>query len=147
MAGTTPKAVVANAFLGKSKPPTQAEVTKALGTAQPLWQQLLALLADDLQLTQTEWGSSSPKTGWSLRLKNGDRIIVYLSPMQGSFRASFALGEKAVRTALADDLPAAAAKLIRTAKKYAEGTAVRIDVLTKEDVVTTRKIAEAKLKN
>ncbi len=147
MTAKAAKPAVTNAFIGRSEPPAPAELAEALGPAQPLWQQLLTLLASELDLTRHEWGSSSAKLGWSLRVKQGDRIIVYLSPSQGSFRASFALGDKAVRAILAGDLPQAAMKLVREAKKYAEGTAVRIDVGTGEDIAAIRKIAEAKLRN
>ena len=138
---------MANAFIGKAKPPTDKELTAALGPAQPLWKQLLAELADELKLAAREWNTYSPKAGWSLRIKRGDRIILYLAPLQGCFRASFALGDNAVRAALAGGLPGPVVKSIESAKKYAEGTAVRIEVNTAEDVEVVKKLGKAKMDN
>lgn len=136
-----------NAFCGWEEAPSERELTEALGPCRALWDELLAQLADELDLTSREWGTSSPKLGWSLRIKRGDRIIVYLAPLHNRFRASFALGDRAVQAALNSNLSAAANQLIRKAKNYAEGTAVRIDVGKPDDLVTVRKLAEAKLRN
>lgn len=137
----------ANAFIGKPKAPTDKELSAALGPAKQLWDRLLSELADESDVSGHEWNSYSAKAGWSLRVQRGDRIIVYLSPLAGSFRASFALGDKALKEALASDLPAPVTKLIKNAKKYAEGTAVRIEVTAPEDLLTVKKLAQAKLKH
>src|SRR5208282_6886827 len=88
-----------NAFIDKSKKPTAAELTAALGPSKSLWDQLLAGLADEHNLTVQEWNSYSRKAGWSLRLKLKDRNILCLTPCQGCFFVSFALGDKAVQAA------------------------------------------------
>jgi len=138
-------AALPNAFVGKSKPPTGKELAAALGAAKSLWERLLLELADELKLTEQEWNTSSPKLGWSLRVKSGDRIIVYLAPLEGCFRASFALGEKAVKAALAMGIPAPVVEIIKSAKKYAEGTAVRVEVREPGDVEVVKKLVRAKL--
>jgi hypothetical protein len=109
----------ANAFIGKPKPPTDKELSAALGPAKSLWDQLLTELADELKLPAREWNSYSQKAGSALRVKRGDRVILYLAPFQGAFRASFALGEKAVQAAKAGGLPKPLLKIIEKAKKYA----------------------------
>jgi len=138
---------MANAFCGHPNPPARKELDDALGKAKALWERMLSCLADDLGPIACEWGSSSPSLGWSLRVKRGGRIIVYLAPLQGCFRASFALGDKAVKTALAANLPEQVVKTIQGAKRYAEGTAVRIEVKSPDDLTTVRIIAAAKSKN
>ena len=133
-----------NAFAGKPKPPTEKELKAELGTSKALWDGLVDDLAKEHKLAR-EWNRYSKKAGWSLRLKRGDRNIVYLSPSRGCFRASFALGDKAVQAALASGLPKPVIKLINEAKRYAEGTAVRIDVQGTEDVGIVTKLAAIKL--
>jgi hypothetical protein len=85
-----------NAFIGKQDEPSAAELDSALGLAKPLWDRLVAILADELGIADHEWRSYSLNAGWSLRLIRQKRVIVYLSPSRGSFMASFALGDKAV---------------------------------------------------
>lgn len=132
-----------NAFIGQAERPTDSQLTAALGPARTLWDELLAALAADCDVE--EWNFYSRKAGWALRLKHGKRAIVYLSPGRGCFMASFALGDRAVEAAHAGGLPARVVKIIGDARKYAEGTAVRIDVKTAKDLAAVRKLAAIKL--
>jgi hypothetical protein len=136
-----------NAFIGKAKPPSESELAVELGSGKKLWDDLAAIMEEELSLDTQEWNSYSPKAGWALRWKRKERNIVYLSPHRGCFTASFALGDKAVRAAREQGLPAPVLKIIKEAKKYAEGTAVRIAVKTPGDVEVVKKLAMAKLEN
>ncbi len=91
--------MVTNRFIGKSQKPTEDELSAQLGVNKGVWDRLLAELAKEFDLVTAEWNSYSPKAGWSLRLKRGERNVVYLSPGHNCFMASFALGDKAVRAA------------------------------------------------
>jgi hypothetical protein len=117
--------------------PEEAQYTASLGAVRPLWNKLLAALP---QCEGHEWKSYSPKVPPSLRLKHGKRVIVYLLPGSGTFRASFALGGRAMEAARAAKLPG-----LDGAKKYAEGTAIRIDVKTAKDVDLVCRFAAIKL--
>ena len=102
---------------------------------------------EDLKLDTAEWHSSSVKLGWSLRLQVKKRNIVYLGPRGGCFLAAFALGDRAVAVARKSELPARVIKLIAEAKRYAEGTAVRIEVRDAADVHVVKLLARIKLEN
>jgi hypothetical protein len=67
-------------------------------------------------------------------------------PCEGYFLASFALGEKAVVAAHASDLPVSVLEVIDSAKKYAEGRGVRIEVRNPQDVSHVEKLAIIKMK-
>lgn len=138
--------MVANAFAGKAAHPTDDELAEALGPAKLTWDRLLEELAQECALATREWNSYSRKAGWSLRLKHGERNIVYLSPGKGSFMASFALGDRAVEAARHSGLPKKTVEIIDTAKRYAEGTAVRLDIGGLKDVPAIKKLAAIKLK-
>jgi hypothetical protein len=112
-----------------------------------LWQQLVADLKRELKLDKEEWNSYSIKAGWSLRLQLKKRNIVYLSPGAGCFLASFALGDKALAAARKSKLPKSVFKIIDEAKRYAEGTAVRLEVHEPEDVAVVRTLAKIKIDN
>jgi uncharacterized protein DUF3788 len=135
-----------NAFVGRSKPPGNRDLSEVLGESASHWRQLLTNLKG-AGIEDQEWSSYSPKAGWSLRLKHGGRNIVYLSPSQGAFMASFALGERAVKAARAGNFSPQVVKILKEAKHYAEGTAVRIEVKTPEDVAVVTKLAAIKLAN
>ena len=140
-------APLANAFIGQPEAPTDRDLIAELGPAKKYWDRLLTELAAECGLVMREWNCYSRKAGWSLRLQRRTRNIVYLSPHRGSFGASFALGDKAIQAARDSELPKRVLKIIAEAKKYAEGTAVRIEVTNSEDVEAVKKLAKAKLEN
>jgi hypothetical protein len=136
-----------NAFIGKSKKPTDDELAEVLGAAKSLWDKLLVELADELKIVDSEWNSYSSKAGWSMRLKVKKRNILYLSPSCGCFCVSFALGDKAVQAARQSKLPRRVIKIIDESKRYAEGTGVRIEMKKSTDVEIVKKLAAIKLDN
>lgn len=133
-----------NAFIGHATKPTDPELAAELGPKKPLWDELLAEL-ERLGVADQEWSSYSPKAGWALKVLRKGRVIVYLSPQHGGFLASFALGEKAVVVAKKSKLPPKILKIIAEAKRYAEGTAVRVEVTSRADVCAIAKLAAIKL--
>ncbi len=136
-----------NAFIGKLTQPTPKELTGKLGQAKDLWNDVVTNVASECGINQKEWNWYSPKAGWSLRLKHKKRNIVYLSPCDGSFRVAFILGEKAMRVAKNTPFPAKFAKLIAEAVRYPEGSAIRFEVTSAEDVAFVKQLAKIKVEN
>jgi hypothetical protein len=135
-----------NAFIGKAKAPTGAEVDAALGATVALWKQLVDWMAEQ-GAGESEWNSSGAKYGWALRLKVKKRNIVYLAPCEGCFRVAFVLGEKAVAAARKSDLAKSTLKIIDEAPRYAEGTGVRLMVKAAKDLAAIKKLALIKMAN
>ncbi len=138
--------MASNAFIGRAKKPEDSELAAELGKSKAAWGELLAEL-EGLGAGDLEWASYSVKSGWALKVIRKKRIIVYLSPMHGCFRASFVLGDKAVAAAKASKLPAKVLKLVSEGRRYAEGTAVRIAIRHRIDVSAVVKLATIKLAN
>lgn len=136
-----------NAFIGKIDEPTDGDLASELGAAKTVWDGLLSELRAEYDLKVREWNSYSRKAGWALRLKREKRNIVYLSPCRGFFVAAFALGEKAMAAARQSGLPKHVMKILEEARKYAEGTAVRLEVHGGEDITAVKKLVGIKLAN
>ena len=134
-----------NAFANQAAQPTDEELSAALGAARPVWDQFLAELDQEFGVNIHEWSSYSVKTGWSLRVKRKSRTIVWLAPLAGAFRVAFILGDKAVQAARQEKLPARIVKMIESAPKYPEGTAVRLEVKTAKDIAMLKQLAAIKL--
>ena len=134
-----------NAFVGRNEKPADSDVSVALGKAKPVWDRLLADLDQDLGLAKGEWNSYSPKAGWAYRVKQKERNIVYLSPGDGCFQATFVLGAKAMDVARASHLPQAVAGLLETAPKYPEGWVIRLRIRGARDAAPVKKLVAAKL--
>jgi hypothetical protein len=136
-----------SAFDDKSQPPGDYDLAATLGSTFVLWNELKRLLAARFGPLSTEWGFSSKKTGWGLRLKQEKRTILYMTPCKGYFMASFALGEKAVKEAHKSGLSASVLQVIDGAKRYAEGRGVRLEVRSTNDVHNVEKLAVIKMAN
>ena len=136
-----------NAFIGRAKAPTDADVAAALGAVKPLWDEIVVGMARELELTASEWKSYGIKHGWALQLRRGKRNIVHLAPCTGSIHVLFILGDRAVVAARAAKLGATADKLLAEAPRYPEGTGVRLEVSRPRQVALVRKLARIKLEN
>jgi len=129
----------------KSQRPDDGMLAEVLGQSKALWDALLTYLAEQYPGVQNEWGFPGAKYGWSLRPKHKKRTILYLTPQRGSFLVSFALGERAVASAEESALPQPIIDAIRSARQYAEGRGVRIEVRQRGDVDAIKKMIEIKM--
>jgi hypothetical protein len=132
-------------FEDKSHRPTAAELAAALGRAAPHWRALATRLARAHGPLDEEWHHAGARYGWSMRLKQGKRIVVYCSPGRGCFTVGIVLGRKAVRAARESDLPPAILEAIEAAREYAEGRGVRLAVRTKADLEAILTLAGFKM--
>lgn len=133
-----------SAFTDKSHQPVEKDLQSVLGKAYTAWARLIQLVSDRIAPISPVWGFTSASYGWSLRLKRKDRVILYLTPRESHFLASFALGEKAVAAAHARKLSARVIKAIDSAPKYAEGRGVRLEVRQVREVPALVTLAEIK---
>jgi hypothetical protein len=136
--------VTLSAFADKKNQPTEKDLRSVLGKAYPAWVRLIELVSDRIDPISQVWGFTSASTGWGLRLKRNDRIILYMTPREDHFLVSFALGEKAVVAARAHKLRKAVLKAIESAPKYAEGRGVRLEVRHAREVPALATLAEIK---
>lgn len=105
-------------------------------------------MKDEEGVAGQEWkGIVVKKYGWSLRLKQKKRNIVYLGPGEGCFMVSFVLSDKAIKIAKETKLPKAVAEVIAAAPRYPEGNGVRLAVKRAANLRPIQKIAAIKLAN
>ena len=138
----------ANAFLGKTNEPSEAELAEALGSSATLWNDFIQWMAEEEGVTTQEWkGICVNKCGWSLRLNLKSRNIVFLGPGKGCFLAAFTLSDKALKTAKDAHLPKTVRDALDSAPRYPEGNGLRLVVHRAGDLSAVRKIAAIKLSN
>ena len=108
---------------------------------------LIAAVEKEVGSISMVWGFTAKSTGWGLRLRRGDRVLLYMTPQPGRFLVSFALGETAVAAARAAKLGEALLEAIAAAPRYAEGRGVRIEVSKRDQVRALAALAGIKLEN
>jgi len=136
-----------SAFDDKSAEPRASDLSSTLGRSGALWQELLAYIETEYAPLDKTWTFAGAKWGWSLRLKQKKRTVLYMTPCSKHFLVGFALGEKAVRAAHAVPLAQSILAIIEAAPKYAEGRGVRIKVRAKKDLAVAKEIALVKMAN
>ncbi len=136
-----------NAFIGKARKPTEAELALELGPSKELWDRVITELAEENGVNEQEWSSYSPKAGWSLRLKRKKRTIVWLGPRHGCFLAAFILGDKAVKAARESEIDRRMKKILADAPRYAEGTGIRLEIKKQKDLSIIKHLAAIKIDN
>ena len=136
-----------SAFDDKSTEPRTADLRSALGRSSALWDSLIAHLETEFAPLDKTWNFAGAKWGWSLRLKQKKRTVLYMTPCSKHFLVGFALGEKAVEAAHSYPLADSTLAIIDEAPRYAEGRAVRIEVKTKKDLAVVKQLAAVKMAN
>jgi hypothetical protein len=139
--------VALSAFDDKSGPPTESELDGTLGRSSRLWRELTASVTAAYAPVESEWAFSGEKYGWTARLKRKSRVILYMIPGKRHFLVGFVLGRRAVEAARQADLPPSVGVAIDSAPKYAEGTGVRLEVRTKNDLDAMLTLAAIKMAN
>jgi hypothetical protein len=139
--------VALSAFDDREAAPTGPALSRALGKALPAWVSLRDKVLRECAPLSQEWGFAGANFGWSLRLKRGKRVILYMTPGHGHFLASLALGEKACAAARDEGLPPALLAAIADAPRYPEGRGLRITVRTRRDADGMARLAAIKLEH
>ena len=116
-----------------------------MGNSFVHWNQLKQVLAANYPPVSFEWGFTSKSTGWGMRIKHNERVLLYMTPCEGYFLASLALGDKAVKATQESNLPRKVLKIIAGSKRYAEGTGIRLEIRNAGDVQNVEKLAAIKL--
>lgn len=117
-----------SAFGDKATPPDARGLRRTLGKSAAAWEELVRVVEERYAPATEQWNFAGAKYGWSVRLKQRERVVLYLIPQQGRFLVGIVLGGKAVAAVREAGLPADVLDLIASAPRYAEGTGVRLPV-------------------
>lgn len=133
-------------FLDKNEKPSATQLQKALGHTYPIWQTFADYTLKIYPKAMAEWHYSSEKFGWSFRIKDQKRVLIYLLPRDQFFKVAFVFGPKATDAVLADSVAESIKTDLSSAKPYAEGRGIRI-VITDESLTDDiLKLIDIKLK-
>jgi hypothetical protein len=117
----------------------------ALGDLHTAWIEIKTYVIDKYPRAKEEWNFPGQKYGWSFRIKDKKRAIIYLLPRDRYFLVAFVFGEKATHDALNSDISDSIKHEISTARVYAEGRGFRIEVKDGSLFEDIKKLIEIKL--
>lgn len=132
-------------FTDKTKVPTDQELEQALGDKYLLWQKIANLTYKAYPEGKEEWNYSGKNYGWSFRIKDKRRAIIYLLPRSGFFKVGIVFGDKALADIMTSNIPEEIKNDLQAAKKYAEGRGVHIEINSEAIIPAVEKLVEIKL--
>jgi hypothetical protein len=134
-------------FVQKSETPTVAKLQEALGETYAYWQ-IFAEHTKKLYPEATEeWSFTSEKFGWSYRIKDKKRVIIYLLPRDKFFKVAFVFGSKATVAIMESPISESIKSELQAAKVYAEGRGIRIEIKDESWLEDILNLIEIKIKH
>lgn len=127
--------------------PAEADLENALGDTIDLWRELAGFTKGMRPDAGEEWNFGGAKFGWSFRIRDSKRVLLYLLPRDKFFRAAFVFGQKAVDAIIQADISGDIKAEIKGAKVYAEGRGIRIAVHDHSVVEDLKKLITIKIAN
>lgn len=94
---------------------------------------------------RAEWTFTFARTGWTLRLYDRERVLLYLIPQDAGFLVGIVLGRRAVDAASAANPGAPLRALLDQAVRNPEGLGLRFPVRSMETCRLAGRLARIKL--
>lgn len=115
-------------FNNKQLQPTDEMLASALGKTKELLDSIVQFIETEFGESHIEWKYYGAKLGWSLKIFNKKRNVVFIAPEDGYFRAAFAFGEKACQEIMKSDLPDFIKQQLSESKVYVEGRGLQLEI-------------------
>jgi hypothetical protein len=134
-------------FIEKEIIPTESALKEALGEKYKLWQLVRNYTIEKYPNAIQEWNFPGKKYGWSFRIKDKKRAIVYLLPYEGYFKVALVFGPKAMACVLQSSVSQDIKTELENAIPYAEGRGIRIEVKNTIVINDIKELIEIKIAN
>ncbi|MBI9063693.1 MAG: DUF3788 domain-containing protein, partial [Marinilabiliaceae bacterium] len=121
-------------FTDKAIEPASQDLVNRLASSYALWQHIYDFVFRQYPKCIAEWNYPGKKYGWSFRIKDKKRAIIYLLPREGYFKVAFVFGQKATDAIMESDISDSIKAELAQARKYAEGRGINFDIRN-EDVL------------
>lgn len=132
-------------FSDKQVKPTEKDLAVVLNSTYSLWKELRDYVYGRYPMATDEWNYPGKKYGWSYRIRDRKRAIIYMMPGESSFMVAFVFGQKAVDRILESNIAETIRNDLRKAKAYAEGRGIRIDVTDDTLMSDIKRLIQIKL--
>ena len=134
-------------FLDKSIQPTERQLKDAIADTYEYWIEIKKRIAALYGDTKAEWKFYSKKSGWTLKILLKKRNLFFFQPFANYFSLTFVFGDKAANAIEESDVSEALKRVLRDAKKYAEGRGLLVEVKTRNDLADVYRLIDIKINN
>ena len=107
--------------------PDKKDIAEALSELAAMWDDIVGFVTDSFPQVTIKW-MYSKGGGWTNRMISKKRTVVYLTPCERYFIVGLVYGQRATDAALASGLPDEIKDIIHSARVYAEGRGIRLEI-------------------
>jgi hypothetical protein len=132
-------------FVDKKMIPTTENLIESLTGTYELWKDLTGYVHLKYPSAVDEWKYSGDKYGWSFRIKDKKRVILYLLPRDKFFITAFVFGQKATDAVMNSQISDKIKSELESARVYAEGRGIRLDILNETILNDLRTLIDIKI--
>ncbi len=132
-------------FSNKEIVPGDQDLSIELKDTYDLWNSIRESIRKKNPDSVEEWKYSGKKFGWSFRVNDKKRVIVYLLPREAYFKVAFVFGQKATDEIINSSISDAIKHELLSAKVFAEGRGIRIEVREPEILNDIMRLIEIKV--
>ena len=133
-------------FTDKELEPNAETLKTALGITYKFWQTLVNYIHSVYPEAIEEWNFSK-SGGWSFRVKDKKRAIIYLLPRESFFKVALVFGQKATDEVLKSKIATDIKTELESARVYAEGRGIRIEVKDEKKENDIKELINIKIRN
>ncbi|MGE5395090.1 MAG: DUF3788 family protein [Candidatus Saccharibacteria bacterium] len=119
-------------FSNRKEIPTENNLQELIGDSFGLWEKIRYYVHMKYPGAVDQWVNPGEKYGWHLRIKDKKRTIVYLLPTENYFKVALVYGQKATDVVMQSHVSDPIKSQLASAKVYAEGRGIKIDVTGKD---------------
>jgi len=135
----------ASVFDDKSIKPDDNMLAAELGATKTFFDKICMFIYQEFGEVTPEWKFYGQQSGWTLKLLNKKRNVLFIGPRKGYFLVTFIFGDKAVEKVMLSNLPDPIKTRLSGAKKYAEGRGISLEINTYEDLQNVLQLISIKL--
>lgn len=132
-------------FTDKTKTPNEKDLVAALGKTYQQWQHIVNEVYPKYPNAVSEWKYPGQKYGWSFKIKDKKRAIIYLLPRDKYFMVAFNFGQKAFEKIMESNISNEIKNSLESARVYVEGRGIRIEVKNQKPLKDVSQLIDIKL--
>ena len=132
-------------FTDKTNKPGDKELATVLGKTYDLWQDIIHVVYLKYPNAISEWNYPGQKYGWSFKIKDKKRTIIYMLPRDKRFMVAFNFGQKAFEKIMESNISEEIKQSLQSARVYVEGRGIRIEVKNQKSIKDISHLIDIKL--
>lgn len=139
--------MTASIFDQKNIVPNDVMLVHELGEAMDWFKQICTNIENNIGSLTYQWKYYGKQSGWIIKLIHQKRNLLFVVPLQGSFRVVFTFGDKAFNMIISSDVSEAVKQELLQVPRHTEGRTIQLAVHAADQLDTIFELIKIKHNN